>query len=514
MGQTRVGVIGGGVGGLAAALELQRRGIAVTLFERHAQIGGKASEYRDTNGFRWDEGPSIVVMPWVYRELFESAGLEVDDYLPLQRLDPAFRVVFSDGSRAEIPADEDALFEVFSEIDSADGAALKPFLKRLDRFAAAIGHAYCDRPVESWPGILTSRLMTSAAIISPFQKYSEEIDKTFRSRAVRELLYGFPTYSGFSPTEAPASLQIIPWTILREGVWYPAQGGIAAIPHAIAAACQHRGVEILTGVEVEAIELSVDGRVQSLATSRGSFEFDAVVSNSDYVHTHQLLRGPIPPSNDLEAIRSGQVEPSASYFTIQLGSSRTWDLNAHHLLILTEGSNRVYHELFEKGIYPTDPPIYVNVTSVTDPSDAPEGGCNPFIVVAAPPLGADSARDPDFEIQYADQLIERLERAGMTGLKDSLVTRRTTTPTDFQSRFHAFRGAIYGLGSQHNILGGGFRPRVDRPEIPGLFFSGGGVQPGAGLPMAVQSGKISAHKVTEFVRRQANRRSTRRVSSL
>src|SRR6478735_12003193 len=105
MNRNRVAVIGGGVGGLSAALELKRRGAEVVLLERHAKFGGKASERRD-GGWRWDEGPSIVVMPWVYRTLFEAAGLDPDAYLPLRRLDPAFRVVLSDGRPLDIPADE------------------------------------------------------------------------------------------------------------------------------------------------------------------------------------------------------------------------------------------------------------------------------------------------------------------------------------------------------------------------------------------------------------------------
>lgn len=235
--------------------------MSVTLLERHDEIGGKASERRDA-GFRWDEGPSIVVMPWVYRELFQSAGLDPDHYLPLCRLDPAFRIVFPDGRQLDLPADEAGIRDAFSTIDPVDGAALGPFLERIDRFAAKIGHAYCDRMLESWPQVMTSPLMSSALIISPFQKYTAEIDRTFRSGPIRELFYGFPTYSGFNPITAPASLLIIPWTIIREGVWYPKSGGIAAIPRTIAAACRDLGVEILTGVEVEAIDLDASNRVR------------------------------------------------------------------------------------------------------------------------------------------------------------------------------------------------------------------------------------------------------------
>jgi phytoene desaturase len=499
MAGSRVVVIGGGVGGLSAALELARRGADVTLLERHPELGGKASQRREA-GFRWDEGPSIVVMPWVYRELFGLAGLDPDHYLPMRRLDPAFRVVFPDGRRLDLPADEPGIRDAFASIDPHDGAALGPFLERLDRFAGKIGHAYCDRMLESWPQVLTSPLMTSATVISPFQLYAAEVDRTFRSGPIRELLYGFPTYSGFNPITAPASLLIIPWTIIREGVWYPTSGGIAAIPLAIAAACRDMGVEIRTGVEVEAIDLDGSGRVRGVSTSGGPIAAHAVVSNSDYVHTHRLIRGGRGFSPEVEAVREGRVEPSGSFFTVQLGCDRTWDLNAHHLLVLTEGSGRVYDEVYERGEFPSDPPLYVNVTSETDPDDAPSGGSNPFIVIGAPPMRAGPGPDPDFEERYADQLVARLERAGMDGLGHATATRQVTGPSAWVRKFHAFRGAIYGLSSKHNILGGGFRPLNYRPDMPGLYFVGGGVQPGAGLPMAVQSGKIAAGRLARDLR--------------
>ncbi len=496
MSTNRAVVVGSGLGGLASALELKRRGYEVVVLERQAELGGKASE-RSEAGWRWDEGPSIVVMPWVYRTLFEASGLDPDRYLPLKRLDPAFRIVLSDGRTLDIPAEPAGLRDAFASIDPADGPALDRFLDKMDRFARLIAHSYCDRILETWGQVMFSPLMVSAALISPAKGYAKEIDEHFRSPAIREMLYGFPTYSGFDPQHAPASLAIIPWTIIREGVWYPASGGIAAIPRSIAAACRDVGVDIHTGVEVEAIELDGQGKVAGVATSAGPIPARIVVSNADYVHTFRMLRGGKGFSNEVKDLRSGKAEPSTSFFTVQIAADRTWDALAHHILVLTKGSARVYDELFVRGQYPSDPSIYVNATSVTDPGDAPAGGSNPFIVVGAPPLkpGREQERDRDFEARYADQLIARLEQAGLPGLSSATISRKITAPSDWQSRFTAFLGSIYGLGNKHNVLGGGFRPLNYRADVPGLYFVGGGVQPGAGMPMVVQSGKITAERI-------------------
>lgn len=489
-------VVGGGLGGLAAALELKRRGYQVIVLERHAELGGKASE-RFENGYRWDEGPSIVVMPWVYQSLFEASGLDPDKYLKLNRLDPAFRIILSDGRPLDIPADPAGLRDAFAAIDPADGPALDRFLAKMDRFAKLIAHSYCDRILENWGQVMLSPLMLSAALISPSKGYAKEIDEHFRSPAIRELLYGFPTYSGFDPQHAPASLAIIPWTIIREGVWYPESGGIAAIPRSIAAACRDAGVDIHTGVEVEAIELDSQGNVSGVSTSSGPIPTKVVVSNADYIHTFRMLRGGRGFSNEVTDLRKGKAEPSTSFFSIQLACDRTWDSLAHHVLMLTKGSSKVYDELFIRGQYPADPPIYVNATSVTDPGDAPTGGSNPFIVVGAPAIkpGQEHERDLDFEARHADLLISRLEKAGMSGLAGATVSKHITAPHDWRDRFTAFLGSIYGLGNKHNVLGGSFRPLNYRADVPGLYFVGGGVQPGAGMPMVVQSGKITAERI-------------------
>lgn len=497
---TRAVVIGGGLGGLAAALELKRRGYEVVLLERQGELGGKASE-RLEGGFRWDEGPSIVVMPWVYRTLFQASGLDPDHYLKMNRLDPAFRVVLTDGRRLDIPSDAAGLRDAFAAIDPADGPNLDRFLDKMDRFAKLIAHSYCDRLLENWAQVMLSPLMVSAALISPAKGYAREIDEHFRSPAIRELLYGFPTYSGFDPQKAPASLAIIPWTIIREGVWYPETGGIAAIPRGIARACRDVGVEVRTGVEVEAIELDARGDVSGVATTSGPIEAKVVVSNADYIHTFRMLRGGKGFSHEVANLRKGKAEPSTSFFTVQLGCDRTWDALAHHILVLTKGSGRVYDELFVRGEYPSDPPIYVNATSVTDPSDAPTGGSNPFIVIGAPPLkpGQERVRDADFEASLAYRLVARLEQAGLTELAGATVSRKITAPIDWQDRFTAFLGSIYGLGNKHNVLGGSFRPLNFRHDVQGLYFVGGGVQPGAGMPMVVQSGKITAERIARDI---------------
>lgn len=487
----KIVIIGGGIGGLSAGLDLRRRGYEVTILERHSTIGGKASA-RQSGDFRWDEGPSIVVLTWVYRQLFENAGLNPDKYLSFHKLEPAFRLKMADGRSLEFSSDPIKLRATIASIDPRDAEGLDQFLAKCDRFAELLGTSYCDRMLDSWPDVLLSRLLLSAMIVPPQRKYTDEIDAHFQNPAIRELFYGLPTFSGYDPKTAPASLVILPWTILREGVFYPSKGGIAAIPKAIAQAALDLGVEIKTNIEVSQIHRNATGRATGVTTSAGYFKADVVISNADYIRTHQMLEGGPELSPIALKRRSGDVSAAASYFTLQLACNRQWGELAHHMILLTNGSNNVYEEIFVEKKYPDDPAIYINVTSETDPDDAAKDCSNPFIVVGIPPIEPGSERDSVRDANYAELIIDRIDQHWLPGFRDSITEMKITSAHDWHDRFSAHRGAIYGLGADQNILDGAFRPINTMDEVPGLYFVGTSVQPGPGMPMVAQSGKIVA----------------------
>jgi diapolycopene oxygenase len=403
----------------------------------------------------------------------------------------------ADGRSLEFSSDPKKLRETIASIDAEDARGLDRFLEKCDRFAERLGSSYCDRMLSSWPDVLLSKLLWSAFIVPPQRKYTEEIDSHFRHPAIRELFYGLPTFSGYDPATAPASLVILPWTILREGVWYPAEGGIAAIPRAIARAAVDKGVKIVTGAEVNSIVRNASGQVTCVESTAGSFPADVVVSNADYIRTHQMLSGGPDFSESVQKRRRGEISAAASYFTLQLGCNRQWDDLAHHMILLTKGSNNVYNEIFVDKRYPADPAIYLNVTSETDPADAPSGGCNPFIVVGIPPFEPGQVRDVGRDHAYAETIIQQIETQWLPGFKNSITDMKITSAHDWYDRFYAHRGAIYGLGTDENILDGAFRPINTLQEVPNLYFVGTSVQPGPGMPMVAQSGKIVADLVAK-----------------
>jgi phytoene desaturase len=477
---------------LAAAACLAAAGYKVTVLERHAQIGGKAARYAQ-DGFVFDEGPSIVVMPWVYEDLFARCGRQMSDYLVFDRLDPAFRIFDRQHQPIDIPAQEAALLDTVAAISPPDARALKQLLARCDFFAKVFGHDFYERMFATWRDILFSRLLPSALILSPQQNFITAVQRRFKHELIRALLVGFPIYAGLDPRQAPASLLLIPWTIMREGVWYP-RGGIHAIAQAIAKLATDLGATIHLNSEVTAIDVDASDRVQGIQVNKMAARFDYVVSNSDYVYTHQLLYGKNSWPAAIEQLRAGKAQPSASFLTLELGVNRILPAIAHHTLLLNGDPQVSYREIFDEEILPARPPLYINAPARSDATVAPAGKDNLFVVVSVP-ARREPPPPPSAYEEYAEALLQQIEAFGFPDLRRQLVLRRVTSPLTFEQRLSAFRGSIYGLGPAHNILYGAFRPLNQSQYLRGLYFVGGGVQPGAGMPLVVQSGKIVANLI-------------------
>lgn len=490
----RVGVIGAGLGGLAAAASLSSKGYQVDVFERHNQVGGKASRYM-RDGFVFDEGPSIVVMIWVYQDLFQKVGQNLSDYLEFQRLDPAFRIFTQQSKYFDIPVSEKGLLSVIETLSKHDAKAFKKLLSQCDLFVKIFAHDFYEKMFATLQDIIFSRLMPSALILPPLRNYMNDIKRRFENELVRSLLIGFPIYAGLDPRNAPSSLFLIPWTIIREGVWYP-KGGIHEIPLAIAKLAKNLGANIHLQKDVTAIEIDNNLRVKGLVVNGLLEKYDIVISNSDYVYTHQLLKGKEDWPNAIKLLKEGKAEPSASFLTLELALSRIFPEFKHHNLLLSGDPTPSYHDIFDLGVLPKETPLYINAPVRTDPPLAPAGKDNLFVVISVPPR-SEIKPDPVIYEKYAMEMLKKIESFGFSGLESSLLFHNINTPLTFEQKFSAFRGSIYGLGPKHNILYGAFRPLNSSQDISGLYFVGGGVQPGAGMPMVVQSGKIVADLIAK-----------------
>jgi phytoene desaturase len=513
-------IIGAGVGGLAAAIRAaaQTRLVGppmrITVLEKNARTGGKlnlwTAPHPDRPGdrpFSFDTGPSLLTLPFVFQDLLASADIDIRTHLRLTRLDPVSRFVWADGSSFELKPDERAMIDEvrrFAPEDAEGFAKLFAYGRHIWNLA---GESFLSNSPEQMirgdGGFDPAGALRAISVpfrIGMFRKYASVIDQHIRSPRLREVLYQYATYSGASPFAAPATLAVIPFCELHFGGWYP-QGGMYAIAQALERVARDLGVEIRTSTQATRIltdRASRRPRVCGVALADGTtLDADAVICNADVIWAYSnLVAHEDRPHLDDHTLK--RIEPGGSGMCLLLGVEGTYPQLAHHTKFMPRDYQSDLRAMFESRTIPDDPCIYVCSSTRSDPTQAPAGCENLFVLVSAPPL----VSEIDWTVEgprYERQVIETLEsRLGLTDLSRRIVVRRRITPVDLESMYNANAGSIYGVSS--NGMRNAFRrPPNKDPKIAGLFFAGGSTHPGGGLPLVTLSGKIAARYAMEYL---------------
>jgi phytoene desaturase len=476
-------IIGAGIGGLSAAIHLAAAGVRVIVLEANAAVGGKMSEIRAV-GFRWDTGPSVITMRYVFEEVL---GGRLDDYLALVPVDPLTRYFYPDGTRFDALANRDAMAANVRQLAGADDAA--GYLAYLD-YAARIhsitgGVFIYSNPPTLWRVARTP--LRDIPAVDPLRTMDGAIRSFVKSPQMRQFLGRFATYVGASPYLAPATLNVIADVELSGGVWYP-KGGVYAIARAFRRRAEELGVEIRTGCAVKQIDVE-RGAVTGVTLADGArIAASAVIANVDVAAVYEKLL-PRSAVNARRAARLTNAEPSCSGFILLLGVEGAQPELAHHNICFSSDYRREFDDIFERGIPPDDPTIYAAITSKTDPDHAPEGCENWFVLVNAPALDGrfDWAKSA---AAYRDRVLERLAAQGFD-VRGRLRVEKMLTPVDLERLTGARRGALYGTSS-NDRLNALRRPHNRARDVRGLYFAGGTTHPGGGVPMVTLSGKVAA----------------------
>lgn len=485
-------IIGAGIGGLSAAIRLAAAGQRVLVLEQNATVGGKMSQF-DADGFRWDTGPSVITMPHVFEELFAVAGRRLADYLTLQPVDPLTRYFYRDGTVFDVTREWPALAAQIATLDERDVEGYLRFLAYAARLHRITGPVFIyDQP----PSLRSFTRVPLLDIfkVDPWLTMDQVIRQAVHSPHLRQLLGRFATYVGASPYQAPATLSVIAHVELTGGVWYP-QGGIYAIATALARLAEELGVDIRTQCPVQQI-LVEQGRASGVVLARGNtLAASAVISNVDVSTTYQQFLSS-PNTREQRYLRQMKrqmaTETSCSGYVMLLGIEGQHPQLAHHNIFFAPDYRREFTQIFQQGIPPTDPTIYVAITSKSDPTHAPPGCENWFVLVNAPPLG-DQFDWATQEAAYRQQVLAGLASFGLD-IRARIRSQTILTPVDLAQRTGAWRGALYGISS-NQALNAFRRPHNRSHELPGLYFVGGTTHPGGGVPMVTLSGKVVAEIV-------------------
>ncbi len=498
-----VAVIGGGLGGLAAACVTAARGHKVTLYDKNAWLGGKAAVLHE-GGFRFDMGPTILTVPRVLERIFQEAGRDINDYLDLRRLDPQWRCFFEDGSRIDLVEN---VAQMAAEMDRfAPGKGAGEGYKRFQALSSHL-HDVSNRfffwkPVEDLFDTINIRANLNPSTLRDVLslRMGSSVAGTIRSRVkddrLAQMLDHFVQYVGSSPYGAPAVLCAIAHMQAADGVWYP-MGGTRAVAEALMKLSLELGAVHRPGEDVREIR-TADGAVTGVTGPGGAFEpFDAVISNMDAVRTYrELVGGEVAARYERK-----DFEPACSGVVLYLGLKQRYDHLLHHDFVFSRDPEEEFDYIYHKGEPAPDPTCYLAAPAGTDPSVAPEGGEALYVLVHTPYLRPHHDWNAMFPA-YRAKIIDKLKRtAGLHDLEERIVVERHLTPQDIHDRYKVLNGAIYGLAS-HGRFMGAFKPGNRSRHVEGLYLAGGAAHPGPGMPMVMMSGWIAADALDQDLRGQ------------
>lgn len=487
MSMKKVIVIGAGFSGLSTATQLAALGYEVEILEKNEQAGGRARVF-STDGFVFDMGPSWYWMPDIFEMYFSTFGKKPSDYYDLVRLDPSYSVILQNDEVLDIPANFDELKAMFESIEPGSSIKLEEFLKQAAyKYEVGIGQ-FVWKPSLKISEFLSLKLLVDAIRIDVFQSFYTHIRKFFTSSKLLKLMEFPILFLGAISQNTPALYSLMNFAEIKLGTWYP-MGGMHKIVEGMLKLAQEKGVKISYNQEVLGFEYK-NGAISAVRTAKGIYSADAIVASADYHHVEQIV-APQYKNYDEAYWDKRVMAPSSLLF--YLGVNKKLPRLKHHNLFFDRDFRIHADEIYTNPKWPSDPLFYVSAPSVTDPTVAPSGNENLFLLIPVAPGLVDTEEERE---KYYEQLMTRLEEYCGTSIKEHVVYKRSYAHKDFISDYHAFKGNAYGLANtlmQTAIL----KPSLKNKKLKNLYYTGQLTVPGPGVPPSLISGLVVAKQLHE-----------------
>ncbi|WP_099974586.1 phytoene desaturase family protein [Lactobacillus terrae] len=485
----KITIIGSGVGGLSAGIRLQKLGYDVDIYEKEATVGGKMNQIVDS-GYKFDVGPTIVMMPDIYNEVFEFAGKNSEDYIHMRRIEPMMDLKFKNDGDLELTSD---LVKLTRFMGDENASGYYKFLSDIyDKYIIAnenfLNKSY-RKPHDFFNMkslVAGFKLHTLGDAYTAISKFVDD-DRIAKSIAFQTL------YIGISPYEGPSLYNIIPMIQSLYGVWY-IDGGMYSMATAMAKLFEELGGKIHLNSDVSKIMVE-NKKATGIIIDDKEFTSDYVLANADFPYAMKNL---IDETNRKKYTdkKIDSMKYSYSAFMIYLGTDKKYSNRNLHTIRFADDFKKNVDDLFDNNIFPEDPSSYIYIPSRIDVSMAPEDGESIYILTPVPELSSGKISWSSDEVaKYRDKILTMMEDEDiLPDIKDHIRVEHIYTPKDFEQKFNAYNGAKFGLRPtllQSNY----FRPHNKSDEIDNLYFAGSSVHPGAGVPIVLNSAKLTVEEI-------------------
>lgn len=487
-------VIGAGIGGMSAAIMLAKAGLKVTLLEKNLHLGGKLNRLT-TQGFQFDLGPSIFSLPQMFRPLFEHDGKTLEDYVPLVRVDPQWKNFYEDGTTLNLWENLEAMRPELAKLPDGERAFqdYSAFLDYSRQQYAVVERGYLLQGFDHVTDFMRFYSLKETRSMDWAHTMTGSIRKRVQNPYLRDMFAYFIKYVGSSAHSSPGFMNLMPNIQLEFGLWY-VKGGLYEFAHAFEKRLAELGVTVRLGCEVSRIVTDKDKAIAvELRNAEGQTETimaEQIVSNLEVIPACERLLKMTP--KQMKPLR--RFEPACSGIVVHLGLNRIYPQLAHHNFFYSRNQDAHFDRVFRKKMLPDDPTIYLVAPTRTDPTQAPEGCDNIKILPHIPYINDQHPYTREDYAKLKELCLDKLERMGLTDLRKHIVVEDFWTPFDIEERYGSNRGAIYGVvcDRKKNFA---FKAPKRSKAYRNLYFAGGSVNPGGGMPMVALSGQQVARMI-------------------
>ncbi len=492
----KVAIIGAGIAGLATAIRLVAKGYVVDLFEKQAQPGGKLMEIR-RDGFRFDLGPSLFTQPERVEELFTLMGERASDHFRYKRLTSICRYFWPDGTRLNADADPDEFAYEVRRVLHVDPHHTSQYLNKAQRLYDLAAPLFLDRPFPTVEALMSpagQKIGRNPWILDPFVSLHRRNQKTFSDPRLVQLFDRYATYNGSDPYKAPATLKMIAHLEHNLGAFFPEYGMYSIVRELTNLALRH-GVRFHFDTPVERINrYSTDGAATGIRIRGKDLNFDAVVSDVD-IHT-LYNRGMVDMAKPLFGRKQALSTSALIFYWGVSGNYPELDL---HNILFSSDYREEFKSLFRKKTVPADPTVYIFISSRVVPGDAIPGHENWFVMINTP---ENTGQDWDSLIQSSrNAILDKIQNLTRNNIRQQIVFEHIEDPRSIETRTGSYNGALYGSSSNSRMSAFSRHPN-HRSVAPGLWFTGGSVHPGGGIPLCLASAKIGADDLEDYKTRR------------